>query len=266
MNGRPVRSRKLSTSAERQIRERHVRRMKQRRRRRIILRSTLIALAVAAVMIIVMFLTPIFNVKNLNIQGNSRVSVDTLYQQLPNIVGENLFKISQSQIRQNLSGIAYIEDVQVDKDYFPAEVTVVVVEKKPCAAVEIGSGYIIIDSHGAVLEEREDKPEDVPQLTFYHENFNDFKQDTEAVEELNKFFEIAYGIDIFRNITGLDIQEYNEINFQYEGKVDVICGSGLDMDKKLRLFKAVVNDPGFTTNAHGTVDLSTTGQAKYDPN
>ena len=265
MNGRPVRSRKLSNSAERQIRERHVRRMKQRRRRRIIFRSSLLVLAVAAVLMSIIFLTPIFNIKSVKYEGNERVSVEALQQQLPDILGENLFKISNNDISRKLSDIAYIEEVQVQKDYFPAEVTVIIKEKIPCATVQTDNGFVIIDVQCGVMEERPDKPEDMPQLTFYHESFDAFKKDEEAMGELKKFFGIASAIDIAGNITAIEVLEYNEINFQYDGKIDVICGSGLDLDQKLRLFKAAVNNPSFTSNAHGTVDLSTPGKAMYNP-
>ncbi len=265
MNGRPVRNRKLSTSAERQIRERHVRRMKQRRRRRIIFRSFMLAAAVLLVMTIIIFLTPIFNVKHMNVVGNNRVSLEAIEHQLPDIMGENLFKVSRDGIIKRLSSISYILDVQVDKKYFPAGVTVVITEKQPCAVIGDEDGYKVLDSDCNVLEERSDKPADLPALTFYHESFSEFLKDSEAVDEFKKFFDIASGIDIFSGVTAIDILEYNEINFKYQEKIDVICGSGLDMDQKLRLFKAAVNNPGFTTNAHGTVDLSTSGKAMYNP-
>lgn len=265
MNGRPVKSRKLSGSAERQLRERYARRAKQRRRRRIIFRSTMLFITVIAVICAILFLTPIFNIRNLNIEGNNRVTMETLTSQLPDVKGENLFKVSDEYIRRRLSDIAYIQDVEVNKKYFPAEVSVIITEKIPCAYVEATEGFYVLDSELDILETTPEEPSGIAKLTSYHESFDELKSDEAAMDEYKKFYDIACGIEIADKITAIQILEYNEINFEYEGKLKVICGSGLELEQKLRLFKAAVNNPGLSSNAHGTIDLSTAGKAMHTP-
>ncbi len=265
MNGRPVRSRKLSGSAERQLRERYARRAKMRRRRRIIFRSTMLFILVVLVICAILFLTPIFNIRSLNIEGNSRITTETLQGQLPDIVGENLFKVNDEMISEGLSGIAYVQDVQVNKKYFPAEVSVIITEKVPCTYVETGEGYNVLDAELSVLETTSEEPVGIARLTFYHESLEELKSDEAAMEEYKKFYSIASGIEIADKITSVQILEYNEINFEYEGKLKVICGSGIELEQKLRLFKAAVNNPGLSSNAHGTIDLSTAGKAMHTP-
>ena len=265
MNGRPVGGRKLGGNAQRQLRERYARRAKQRRRRRIIFRSTMLFILAIAVVGAILFLTPVFNIRNLNIEGNNRVAVDTLLSQLPDIKGENLFKVNDEYVSRRLSGIAYIQDVEVNKKYFPAEVSILITEKIPCAYVESDGNYYILDSELDVLETTAEEPIGVARLTSYHESLDDLKSDEAAMGEYKKFYDIAGGIEIADKITAIQILEYNEINFDYDGKLKVICGSGLELEQKLRLFKAAVNNPGLSSNAHGTIDLSTAGKAMHTP-
>ncbi len=265
MNGRPVRSRKLTGSAQRQLRERYARRAKQRRRRRIIFKSAMLFVVVIAAISAILFLTPLFNIRNLNIEGNSRVTTETLLSQLPDVKGENLFKVNDEYISRRLSGIAYIQDVEVNKKYFPAGVSIVITEKIPCAYVQSGDGFYILDGELDVLETTPEEPTGVAKLTSYHESLDDLKSDEAAMGEYRKFYDIACGIEIADKITAIQILEYNEINFDYEGKLKVICGSGLELEQKLRLFKAAVNNPGLSSNAHGTIDLSTAGKAMHTP-
>lgn len=263
MNDRTVRGRKLSAGAERQIRERHVRRIKQLQRRRFVFRSILVLICIAILLLVVMFLTPLFNIKNLSIEGNKRVSIETIRQQIPDVDGKNLFKISENDLKSSLAGISYIEDVQINKKYFPSELYITITEKLPVAAVEKGGDYRIIDSDGIVLEETSERPDNVPVLTFYHESFEKLLEDETAKKELKNFFDISCKINIINDMTAIELLESNEINFEYDGRLKVICGSNLDLEKKLPLFKETVNNPALGSNAHGEIDLSTTGKAVH---
>lgn len=265
MNQRAVKRRKTKYSQERQIRERHMQRMKQRRRRQLITRGSVIAFLVAVAVLIIMFMTPFFNVRNLDISGNNRVDTNTIMDHLPNVVGESIFKVRDKDISSSLSGIIYIDQIHIEKNYFPASIAVEITEKQPSMAVLQGGIYTILDDESVILEQREDNEENIALLTYYHETFEDFKNDITAVDELRKFFDIMDRIGLRETVTKIDLLEYNEINFQYEGRINVICGSGVDMEQKLRLFKASINNPGITDNTHGEIDLSTAGKAMLRP-
>lgn len=263
MNGRTARKRKLGNSTERQIRERHMRRIRQIERRRIIFRSTLILISVVVLLSIIVFLTPLFNVRTVEINGNNRVSGDTIREQLPFAEGDNLFKITESSVKNKLSDIAYIQEVQVEKKYFPPEVIIAVNEKKPVAAIAMNGSYAVLDMRCEILEEGGEIPEGIAELVYYHEDADSFRDDKSAIAELSKFFEIADKIELTDKITGIELLEDNKINFEYDGRLKVICGSGIDMEKKLPLLKETVNNPALGSNAHGEIDLSTPGKAVH---
>ncbi len=263
MNGRTGRRRKLGNSTERQIRERHMRRIRQMQRRRIIFRSALILVSVVALLLVIVFLTPLFNVRDVVIEGNSRVSTETILEQLPFAEGDNLFKVNEGSVKNKLCDIAYISDVQIEKDYLPPGVRIRVSEKKPVAAISMNGTYGVIDIRCEVLEEGGEIPEGIPELVYYHEDADSFKGDEDAIRELSNFFQIADKISLTDKITGIELIEDNEINFEYDGRLKIICGSGLDMEKKLPLLKETVNNPALGSNAHGEIDLSTPGKAVH---
>lgn len=263
MNGRTAGRRKLGNSTERQIRERHMRRIRQMQRRRVILRSSLLIICVVILLSVIVFMTPLFNVREVTVEGNERVSTEALVEQLPFQAGENLFKISEGAVKSKLSGISYIRDVQVEKDFFPPKIHIIVSEKKPVAAIAMNGAYGVIDIKCEVLEEGSEIPQGIPELVYYHEDAAALKEDSDAIYELTRFFEIADKIGLTDKITGMELLEDNEINFQYDGRLKIICGSGLDMEKKLPLLKETVNNPALGSNAHGEIDLSTPGKAVH---
>ena len=199
----------------------------------------------------------------MQIEGNIRVSTETILEQLPFAEGDNLFKINEGSVKNRLCDIAYIRDVQVEKDYFPSGVHIRVSEKMPVAAISMNGDYGIIDMSCELLEESGEIPEGIPELIYYHEDADSFKDDEDAIRELTNFFEIADKIGLTDKITEIELLEDNEINFEYDGRLKVICGSGLDMEKKLPLLKETVNNPALGSNAHGEIDLSTPGKAVH---
>ncbi len=66
-------------------------------------------------------------------------------------------------------------------------------------------------------------------------------------------------------VQNLDLSEVTGIKFEYDGRLDVLCGTQLDLERKLRMFKEIVSNNNMSDNARGTVDLSVTGNAVYDP-
>ena len=184
MNGRTGRRRKLGNSTERHIRERHMRRMKQMQRRRVIFRSVLILVAVAILLSVIIFLTPLFDVRQVDIAGNSRVSTETILEQLPFSEGDNLFKVNESSVKNKLCDIAYIRDVEIQKDYFPPAVYIAVNEKKPVAAIAMNGTYCVFDMECEILEEGSEIPAGIPELVYYHEDAEALKKDKDAIREL----------------------------------------------------------------------------------
>ena len=71
--------------------------------------------------------------------------------------------------------------------------------------------------------------------------------------------------DIIKYVTYISFEDMTNITFNYQSRLDVICGTHIDFQRKLSLFKEAVNSNKLTQNSRGTINLATTGKAIYTP-
>ena len=71
--------------------------------------------------------------------------------------------------------------------------------------------------------------------------------------------------DIIKDVTFISFEDMTNITFNYQSRLDVICGTHIDFQRKLSLFKEAVNSNKLTQNSRGTINLATTGKAIYTP-
>ena len=79
-----------------------------------------------------------------------------------------------------------------------------------------------------------------------------------CLEEMKK-------IGILGGVRTISVADAGNITFNYEDRLDAICGSSVDLEKKLGYFKSAANSNRLTENSRGTIDLTTTGKAIYSP-
>jgi len=63
----------------------------------------------------------------------------------------------------------------------------------------------------------------------------------------------------------MSFEDMTNITFNYQSRIDVICGTHKDFEKKINLFKEGVSPNMMSPSARGTIDLSTTGRVIYTP-
>ena len=91
------------------IRIRHVKRLKQRKRmmkRRRIIFFTVVGLILVS---IILFFTPLFNIKNIDIVGNAKVETAHIKQTIGSVEEENLFRLRTKKIINNKQFIVSVK-------------------------------------------------------------------------------------------------------------------------------------------------------------
>ena len=258
--------------------ERRKKRVKEQKRRRIIFFSTLALIAVLCVM----FLTPIFNIKDVDINikkaeagenaGKVHISTENVREVLGKTEGKNLFAYRKNGAKKKLSGISYADKVSVRKKLIPPTLIIDITECAPAFLVAYGDGYALIDKTGKVLETVNEIPADekIPVaegIAISSANPGDtveFK-DAEAQKIIMSCIENMQKADILKDITVISFEDLTNITFNYQDRLDVICGTYIDFQRKLALFKEAINSTKLTKNSRGTINLSTTGKAIYTP-
>ncbi|MDD4565960.1 MAG: FtsQ-type POTRA domain-containing protein [Eubacteriales bacterium] len=125
-----------------------VRKKKKRKKKRYLLK--LFILLISAVFLYFFFTSSLFDIQKITIENNNHYTKEQLISLAGARTGENLFKASLSQMKENLLADPYVKNVKLKKR-LPAEVVISVQERYEDAAVPYGNKYILIDSEGMVL-------------------------------------------------------------------------------------------------------------------
>ena len=141
---------------ETDIQARHDKRRQKRIREQMIRRYTFFAVLGIIAIIIVMFFTPLFNIRSVEITGNQKLTAQEIYTQIGDYTGRNLFSVRKRTIRKKLSDFAYVEKVTVKKKPIPPTIMVEIGERIPAVQVNYAESFIVIDASGIVLEKRQE--------------------------------------------------------------------------------------------------------------
>ncbi|MBR4173052.1 MAG: hypothetical protein IKR46_01615, partial [Clostridia bacterium] len=90
-------------------------------------------------------------------------------------------------------------------------------------------------------------------------------KDSEVQKTVMSCIENMDKAGILEGVTAMSFADMTNITFNYQNRLDVICGTHIDFQRKLALFKEAVNSYKLTENSRGTINLSTTGKAIYTP-
>jgi len=103
------------------------------------------------------FTSSLFDIQKITVENNSHYTQEQIISLAGAKTGENLFEASLSAMKEKLLADPYIKNVKL-KRRLPAEVVIIVEERKEDAAVPYGNQYIIIDNEGMVLRQADQEP------------------------------------------------------------------------------------------------------------
>lgn len=254
----------MSTKNGRENRRRRQQRLRMQR-----IRAAAALAAAAVIAAVILFATPIFNIRSISVSGNSVVTLDQINDCIGDTVGKNLFATWSSSIEKRLKTIAYIDEAEVSKSLIPPMLYVSIKECETAAYFEFEGKQVILNSDLKVLDDSNTFPLDgVPLIRGiepkgYTVGRTFELEDAEKESALSIFLKTMSDTGQLGNVLYLDLTSITDIKFSYRGMIDVSCGSALEFDKKLRMFKAVITSGSIGENARGEIDLSNPEQAVY---
>jgi len=149
-------------SRQTDIQHRHRKRRQQRIREQKIRRCIFFAVLAAIVIFVVVFFTPIFDIRTVSVIGNERVSTEQILEKTGDLTGRNLFGLRKGPVSKGLLDFAYIDKVSVKKKPFPPTLILDIKECKPAIQVEYMESFIVMDKTGKTLEKTAEKLEGLP--------------------------------------------------------------------------------------------------------
>ncbi len=252
------------------IKSRHDKRRQKRIREQKIRRCIFFTVLGLIAVLLIMFLTPLFNIKTVNITGNAKLTTEQITTQIGDRTGDNLFSTSKRGIKKSLRELTYIEKVDVKKKPIPPTLSIKITEYAPAIQILYGDIYIVIEETGKILEKSPEMLSGIAVcdgISIVSANAGEqiSAKDEDVLKTVLSCIKSMKKADILKDITKISFADMTNITFNYQSRLDIICGTFVDFDRKLALFKEAVNSNKLTQNSRGTINLSTTGKAIWTP-
>lgn len=244
---------------------------KQERLRRERIRALALLGTIAVMTVVIAFMTPLFHIKEIHLNGNYTIPKETITEKIGDIVGTNLFAVSESKIGKRMSEIPQIQNVKVEKHIFPTYLELFIEERRPAAYFLCGNSNVVIDSDLQIIDDSGifdiDKLPSISGISISEYNLNEPMeiQSEEKKDILKTMLKAFESTNLTESITYISVDDLAEIKFNYDNRIEILCGSQLQLERKIRMFTEALKTSTITENSMGTMDFSVPGQAVYDP-
>lgn len=164
--------------------------------------------------IIYAMLSPMFNINNISVSGNSKISSDTIVSLSGLGIEQNIFNFRTSNVINSVKENAYIDKVEV-KRKLPDTVEINITEREKTFMLTLGNAYAYINNQGYILEVTKERG-NYPIITGYETAKEQIvagnRLNTNDLEKLNdvlKIMEAASSAedDLKNKITKIDIKD-----------------------------------------------------------
>ena len=223
-------------------------RRKRKRVLRVIKYLTLLAIIIGG--IVYTLLSPIFNIKNIEVYGNSKISSDTIISLSGLSINQNIFSFWTSDIKDAIKQNAYIDKVQISRK-IPDKIEISVQERVATYMLTLGNAYVYINNQGYILEITSKKLA-VPVIIGYNTPAEEIVEgnrlnetDLEKLNDVLKIMEAASSGDnkLAELITQIDISDKNNYILDISSeKKKIYLGDVSDLSTKILWINKILKD------------------------
>ena len=160
--------------------------------------------------IIYTLLSPIFNIKTISVEGNSKISIDEIISLSGLQLEQNMFNYKQSNVVENIKQNAYIDSVKVSRN-IPDTVEIIVTERVASFMIKFANTYAFINNQGYILEVSS-KKQNLPIITGINTIQEEIRtgnrlctEDLKKLGDVLKIMESSESNGLSKDITKIDI-------------------------------------------------------------
>lgn len=247
-NNKQQQKRQKQHIQEKAVTDKNERRRKKRNRRiKRIIKWTSIIVIIAGGTTFAM-VSPIFNIQEIQVTGNEKISADTVISLSGLSKGQNIFRFLSSNIIEQIKTEAYIQNAEISRS-FPNKIIINVKERKQRFNVEFLNGYAYIDSQGYILEISSNKLE-LPTIQGISTPENEIvagnrlnQEDLEKLEVALKIMDAYKSCNLDDRVTSIDISDKNNYSIYMENdKKTIYIGDGSSLGDKILWIQAILKD------------------------
>ena len=197
--------------------------------------------------IVYFFLSPVFNVKKINVMNNNYITAEQIIDLSEIKINENMFKFSKKQAEKHILSNPYIENVKISRNIFSDSVKIDVKERVATLMLEYGNSYVYINNQGYILEISTVKL-DSPIIKGYVTSLEDVKpgnrlskEDLERLETVLNIIDTANSNGIGDLITHIDVSDTKDYVMILESEdKTVYLGSCSDLSTQMLYIKEMI--------------------------
>ncbi len=207
----------------------------------------IIIITLLVLLAIFLFTSPVFNIKEIDVVGNGKISKEEIINLSEIYIDENIYKFSKAKVKENIKKNAYIEDVQVYR-MLPDKIEIEVKERKASFMLDLNGKYAYINNQGYILEITKENIY-LPIITGYSNNQEIIEgnrleeKDLKSLEKVISIMESANNNQIAELITKIDIADDTNFILTLENEQKkVYLGDASDISTRMYYLKGILQD------------------------
>lgn len=203
----------------------------------------LLLLLVLAVVLLVN--SSIFEISSINVMGNSRFSVQEIIESSGVAVGDNIFKLSEADIKERLENNPYISVIDIVRE-FPDKITIYISEREAAVQFEYAGVYCNADYDGVVLAATQ--THDPALMLVKGLNLTGYKlgeriavQDETLFSDYLELIKQLKGYSLIDQVSQADFSDSMDLKLTMDNGLTVKLGSIVQLADKLAYYSPAVD-------------------------
>lgn len=227
----------------------------------------------AFILLVILFIyicisSSIFELKQIDVDGNSKITKSDIIKIGDIETGKNIFKYNLNDVEKKLLVNPYIKYVKVSRK-FPDKLVITIKENSEYAIIKEGASYIYIGENGLVLSEQKDiKNKNMPLVSGIE--IKNKKLNTKIKINSDKSNDIILAIDTLkknnmsRKVESIKINK-NKMYMKTDDHTNIVLKIDEDIAYNINRLKAILVDLKSNNKKGGNIDLTSKEQAIYSP-
>ena len=220
------------------------------KKRKLILKiiRTIVLIGILIGTLIYILLSPLFNIKDVTVTGNNKLSRKEIISLSEIRTEENIFKTSKNDIKNKIKTNPYVENVKIRRK-LPDKVEIIVVERVATYMLPFANSYVYINNQGYMLEITSQKA-NLPIITGFstpeenlHEGERLVSEDLVKLGEVLQIIESANANGIQELITKIDMSNRQDYTIMLEKEKKLVhMGDVSNLSTKMSYINKIIQD------------------------
>lgn len=191
-------------------------------------------------------LSSFFNIKEIEIIGNNKLTKDEVISLSQIEIEENTFKLSKNKVEKNIKQNAYVESVKIKRN-LPSTILIEIEERIPTYMITFANAYAYINNQGYFVEISKEKLE-LPIITGYATKEEDIQlgerlctEDLQKLDDILQIMKAAESNEIANIVTKINISDKQDYVLELKSeKKTVHIGDTSNLSTKMLYIKSII--------------------------